>query len=167
MVFFINRAGGIQTKAAKDHTMISSDLRKFVDVLLEQRAIRDADVQTFARDLLPDGANSHDVVDTLVALDRALKPTSANWAEFLVATVVDYVVWTCRPTGHVNRELATWLMSTLCVGDGPTANGMRIAFEVVREAERSDEALIAFAMNRPRPGEARDFSRSDMALLVA
>ncbi len=147
--------------------MISSDLREFVELLLEKRSIDDGDVRKLTRELLPDGAQSHDVIDMLVALDRALKPANANWAEFLVATAVDYVVWSCRPTGHVGRELATWLISTLSVGEGPTPNAMRIAFEVVREAERSDEALIAFAMKRPGLGLPRDLSRSDIALLVA
>jgi hypothetical protein len=64
------------------------------------------------------------------------------------------VVWTSRPTGVVNRDLAQWLMTTLTVGEGPTSNAMRIAFEVVREAERCDEELISFAMRKAslRPG---------------
>ncbi len=44
---------------------------------------------------------------------------------------------------------------------------MRIAFEVVREAERCDEALIAFAMGKAGLKARQDFSKSDAALLVA
>ncbi len=147
--------------------MIAVNLRSFVDHVLETRVISDADVQFLARDILPDGAMSNEVIDVLVALDRTVETSSANWAEFLVATTVDYVVWTSRPTGIVSRELAQWLITTLSIGDGATPNAMRIAFEVVREAERCDEALITFAMGKAGLKARQDKSRSDYALLAS
>ena len=147
--------------------MICSELRDFVDHVLEQRDIGDADVNKLARDILPDGAGSQDVIDVLVALDRAMATPKASWSAFLVATVVDFVVWTSRPTGVVNRDLAQWLMASLTVGEGPTSNAMRIAFEVVREAERCDEELISFAMRKASLPARQDLSRSDKALLIA
>ncbi len=147
--------------------MICSELRDFVDHVMEQREICDADVNKLARDILPDGAGSQDVIDVLVALDRAMATPNANWSAFLVATVVDFVVWTSRPTGVVNRDLAQWLMASLTVGEGPTSNAMRIAFEVVREAERCDEELISFAMRKASLPARQDLSRCDKALLIA
>jgi hypothetical protein len=147
--------------------MITNELREFVDAILDGNKIDDADVNNLARNILGDNVLSHDVIDVLVALDRAVATPNANWAEFLVATVVDYVVWTSRPTGIVSREMAQWLVATLAVGDGPTANARRIGFEVVREAERCDEILISFAMSRPRAQPAQSLSDSNAALLVA
>ncbi len=147
--------------------MICNELRDFVDVVLESRQICDADVNRLARDILADGVLCHEVIDVLVALDRAVATPNANWAEFLVATTVDYVVWTSRPTGLVDRALAHWLVTTLSIGDGPTANAMRIAFEVVREAERCDEILISFAMGKAGLRARQDYSRSEAALLIA
>ncbi len=147
--------------------MIKNGMRDFVDSVLEKRSISNEDVKTLIRDIMPDGAEDHETVDVLVALDRAVATADANWGEFLVATVVEYVVWTCRPTGTVTRDMAQWLVSTLSVGAGPTPNAMRIAFEVVREAERCDEMLITFAMGRDGLKARQDFSKSGMALLVA
>lgn len=147
--------------------MITNELREFVEIILENGKIDDADVNRLARDILGDSVLSHDVIDVLIALDRAITAPNANWTEFLVATVVDYVVWTSRPTGIVGRDLAQWLVATLSVGEGPTANARRIAFEVVREAERCDESLISFAMSRPRAPSAQSLSDSNSALLVA
>ena len=147
--------------------MICNELREFVDHVLEKRQICDADVNKLARDILPEGASSQDVVDVLVALDRVIATPNANWAAFLVATSVDFVVWTSRPTGIVNRDVAQWLMASLTVGEGPTSNAMRIAFEVVREAERCDEELISFAMRKASLPARQDLSRSDKALLIA
>jgi hypothetical protein len=147
--------------------MISNELREFVDHVLEQRRIDEHDVQKLDRDILGENVMSHEIIDVLVALDRTVETQTAAWADFLVTTTVDYVVWTCRPTGVVNRELAQWLLTTLSIGDGPTANAMRIAFEVVREAERCDEGLIAFAMGKAGLKARQDYSVSAGALLVA
>lgn len=147
--------------------MMSADLRDFVDAVLEQRSIGEDDVRQLARNILADGAMNHETIDVLIALDRAVASSHQSWSDYLVATVVEYVVWTCRPTGMVTRDLAQWLMTTLTVGEGPTENGMRIAFEVVREAERCDEALIAFSMGKAGLKARQDLSRSDAALLVA
>ncbi len=147
--------------------MIGNDLRDFVEQILETHQICDADVQRLARTILPDGAISHEVIDVLVALDRAVATPNANWVEFLVATTVDYVVWTSRPTGIISRDLAQWLITTLSIGEGPTENAMRIAFEVVREADRCDEILISFAMGKGSLKARQDLSRSNVALLAS
>src|SRR5829696_9890070 len=61
------------------------------------------------------------------------------------------------PTGYIDADTARWLVATLSAGHGPTENAARIAFEVVKEAEKADEALLAFAMrgakNRTRRNE--------------
>jgi hypothetical protein len=147
--------------------MISNDIREFVEYVLDKRQISDADVQKLSYELLGDRVISHEIIDVLVALDRTITAPNANWAEFLVATTVDHVVWASRPTGVVTRELAQWLIATLTVGEGPTANAMRIAFEIVREADRCDETLISFAMGKAGLKARQDLSRSDAALLVA
>lgn len=147
--------------------MVSVELRDFVDAVLERRSIDEDDVRKLAREILVDGAINNETIDVLVALDRAVRSTHPNWAEFLVATTVDYVVWTSRPTGVVNRDTAQWLLTSLSIGEGPTENAMRIAFEVVREAERCDELLITFAMGKGSLKARQDLSKSNAALLVA
>jgi hypothetical protein len=134
--------------------MIGHELREFVDRVMDHHAIDDEDVKLLQRDILNDGVMTRDIVDVLVALDRAVSETCNAFADYLVALVVDYAVWENRPTGVIDRDKAQWLMTTLNAGDGPTATAQRIAFEMVREADRCDEALIGFAMRRrgPRPG---------------
>ena len=82
----------------------------------------------------------------LLALDRVVTPADGSWAEFLVSAIVEFAVWTSRPTGYIDADTARWLVATLSAGHGPTENAARIAFEVVKEAEKADEALLAFAM---------------------
>lgn len=126
--------------------MIKNRLRTLVDHILENKIIMDDDVRLLQRDILPDGIVSQEDADVLIALDRAVVSSSDRWADYLVSTVVDYVVWSARPTGYVDEATARWLIGSLNAGCGPTANAVRIAFEVVREAEEVAGTLSAFVM---------------------
>lgn len=130
--------------------MIKNSLRVFVDRVLENKKISAEDVGLLQGTVLPDGVTTREDADVLVALDRAVADTDASWVVFLVASVVDFVVWTSRPTGYVGHDDASWLVATLSCGKGPARNARRIAFEVIREAEQVDEALLAFALRGSR-----------------
>lgn len=128
--------------------MIGHKLREFVDRVIDNHAIDEADVSILRDDVFADEVMTRDAVDVLVALERAVPKACAAFADYLVAVVVDFAVWDSRPTGVIDRDKAHWLMTSLSAGDGPTATARRIAFEIVREAERCDEALIGFAMQK-------------------
>lgn len=128
--------------------MIGHELREFVDRAMDRRAIDDEDVKMLQREIFADCVMSRDVIDVLIALDRAVPNSTASFADYLVVLTVDFAVWESRPTGLIDREKAHWLVTTLSAGDGPTATARRIAFEIVREAERCDELLLAFAMRK-------------------
>jgi hypothetical protein len=128
--------------------MISNILREFIENVLDSKCISEEKFHLLQREILVDGATSREVVDVLVALDRAVSDRCEGWNAYLIATVVEFSVWTARPTGIIEKEAANWLVTTLSAGEGPTANAMQVAFEVVREAERCDEMLVSFAMRR-------------------
>ena len=107
---------------------------------------------------------TRDVIDVLVALERAVPQACAAFADYLVAVVVDFAVWDSRPTGVIDRDKAHWLVTTLGAGEGPTATARRIAFEIVREAERCDEALIGFALQKGVTPSARGFAQQRVLL---
>jgi hypothetical protein len=119
--------------------------------------ISQADVQELARSLLRDGLGSRDDADMLIALERAVPDSHPSFADLLVSLVVDFAVWGERPTGYIDREVASWLAASLTGRNGPTAIGARIALELVRAAESSDETLLAFALAaNPRRNAAAD-----------
>ena len=126
--------------------MTGQTLEDFVNDAVERREISRADAHRLELAVVPHGLWSRDQADLLIALDRAVPEKDSAWAAFLIRAVVDYVVWASRPTGYIDHETATWLVASLSCGRGPTPVGIAIAFEVVREAERSDEHLVAFAM---------------------
>ena len=132
--------------------MITEELKSFCDRMLVKGSITPEDVRELAGTVLPDGPLTREDADTLIALDRAVPESCLLWADHLVANAV----WTARPTGHVEAEAARWLADSLGCGNGPSATGARIAFEIVREAHRCDESLVAFALEAN--GRARDLS---------
>ncbi len=125
--------------------MMDHELREFVDRVMDRRMIDEEDVKMLQRNILSDIVITRDIVDVLVALDRAVPQSCKAYADYMVALVVDFAVWENRPTGVIDRDKAHWLVTTLSAGEGPTATAQRIANEIVREAEHCDETLLAFA----------------------
>ena len=99
--------------------MMDHELREFVDRVMDRRAIDEEDVKLLQRDILSDIVLTRDIVDVLVALDRAVPHSAPAYADYLVALVVDFAVWESRPTGVIDRDKAHWLMTTLSAGEGP------------------------------------------------
>src|SRR4051812_10284832 len=130
--------------------MTKISLRSFCDRILEKGRVEENDVRELQRDILPDGFISRDEADMLIALDRGIAAADPSWADFLVASLVEFVVWSSRPTGYVDEEKARWLVASLSGGDAPTATAIRAAFEILKEAQQVDETLLAFAMRAPQ-----------------
>jgi hypothetical protein len=145
--------------------MLTNDFRKIVDEALDKKSIDANDVKTLQREIFADGITTRDQADVLIALDRAVPVQSDCWGDFLVQHVVDFTVWASRPTGMIDRDAAHWLVATLCGGDGPTRNAMKIAFEIVREAEGCDETLVTFAMRNSDGVKARNSISERVALV--
>jgi len=124
--------------------MLKSNLSQFVDQVNDAKHIAADDVKVLLRSALEDGLNSREDAETLLALDRTFA-SDESWADALVPLMVDYIVWSARPTGAVTAEKARWLAAALELG-GPTDTAMRIAYAVVEEAETTDEALVDFIM---------------------
>src|SRR4051812_19949515 len=140
-------------------------LQSFCDSIMVKGRLEENDLRELQRDLLADGITSRNDADTLIGLDQAVAAAAPGWADFFVGSLVEFVVWTSRPTGHVGEEEARWLVASLCLGHGPTENGLRAAFEIVREAHTVDEALLAFAMRGPqrRPSDLSEPARPGLA----
>ena len=136
--------------------MIKNSLREFTARVLESKRISEYDVRILQRSILEDGIASRDEADVLIALDRAIGAAHPAWAAYLTGAVVEFVVWTSRPTGVVDSNTARWLAASLGCGTGPTDTAARIAFEVVKEAERTDEILLAFVMRVAQGRQARE-----------
>lgn len=122
--------------------MTLSLLLEAADEIETRGRISFADVRRLQRDILPDGISGREEAEVLIRLDRAIRKTDRAWGHWFVAVLVDYVVWSERPTGIVNEEAAMWLSEAL---DVPklTRNARRLIDAIVAEAERVHESLTA------------------------
>ena len=105
-------------------------LTDFVAKTAATKRIGFADVQRLQRDILPDGIGSREEVEQLVALERRVGHADAAWSAWLVTHLVEFVVWTERPTAVVTEETARWLAATLY--GAKSARSARAARLVVR-----------------------------------
>lgn len=129
--------------------MITISVEQFCNHAVSAGEVSAEDLLVLKREVIPDGITCREEADLLIALDRAV-PASEGFADFLVAMVVDYVVWGERSTGYVDRETATWLAASISGRNGPSPVGARIAQEIVREAQGSAEVLTVFALEANR-----------------
>ena len=89
--------------------MINSSLQAFADQALKAGRISFGDVKRLQRDILPDGISSRAEAELLLTLDQTISRADRAFADWLVAMMVDFVVWGLRPTGTVDAETAAWL----------------------------------------------------------
>jgi nucleotide-binding universal stress UspA family protein len=122
--------------------MIKNQLRAIIDRVFVRERISANDVRELQREVFEDGLTCREDIEVLGALDRAIPAADPSWATFFIASVVEFVVWTSRPTGYVDEETARWLVTALMPMDRATANAHLAALEIVREAHQVDEVLL-------------------------
>lgn len=143
--------------------IFKSPLYEFKNRVSTKHRIGKSDVRALQRELLADGIATRDEASLLLEIDRAAGSAHPSWTGFLVAAVVDFVVWGSRPTGYVDEDTGGWLVAALA-GDGPpTRRALRIAVEVVREAGNCPPMLAAFALTGAAPANAAVFSAGRLA----
>jgi hypothetical protein len=128
--------------------MTQSRLTEAAAEILARGRISFADVKRLERDILPDGVACREQAEVLIRLDREVARADRTWNAWFVAAMVDFVVWSERPTAVVNEDAATWLSEALD-SPTPTRNAGRLVRAIVAEAARVHERLTA-----GRTGEA-------------
>ena len=86
--------------------MINLSLQVFANKVQKTGRISFGDVKRLQRDILPEGISSREEAEILLALDRTLGRADCYFADWLVAMMVDFVVWGTRPTGTIDTDTA-------------------------------------------------------------
>ena len=138
--------------------MSKVSLTEFAGKVRQKSRISFGDVQRLQRDILPDGLGSRAEAELLIDLDRDVARADPAWSGFLVASLVEFVVWAERPTGIVDEDTGRWLAAAL-TGDGAarTRTARLIAREIVEEAQAFENdalAALAASLAKPKPRRA-------------
>ena len=126
--------------------MINSSLQAFASNVQKAGRISFGDVKRLQRDILPNGISSRAEAELLLTLDQTVSRADRAFADWLVAMMVDFVVWGVRPTGSVDAQTAAWITPFL-VGQRATKTMRRLARELAAEAEQGGTALPSPALN--------------------
>ena len=127
--------------------MFNLSLREFAQQVVETKRISFGDVNRLKRSILPDGIAGREEVELLIGIDRAIGRADPAWSPWLVAAIVDFVVWGDRPTGYVDETAARWLAAAL---EGSPRTARLIVSEILREAQAVDPLLAALAQGHPK-----------------
>jgi hypothetical protein len=145
--------------------MIRISLRFFARRVLRTKRMDAGDRQTLERVIFSDGVRSRMEAEILLQLASTIDEPDPAWTDFVVAAIVDFVVWGERPTGYVDPDSGRWLVAVL--SEGVRADLVRrIAREISAEAQDVDPRLADLARPwwRPRlswlkmPGGGEDWA---------
>src|SRR4051795_5956143 len=126
--------------------MINSSLQAFANNVQKAGRISFGDVKRLQRDILPDGISSRAEAELLLTLEQTVSRADRAFADWLVAMMVDFVVWGLRPTGSVDAQTAAWLTPFLA-SQRATKTMRRLARELAAEADNCGTALPSPALN--------------------
>jgi hypothetical protein len=144
--------------------MTTIPLHDFVAGVAARNRITFGDMRRLRRDVLPDGIATRAEAEALIRLDAGLDAQGGradpDWADWLVAAMVEFMVWGERPQGEVVGEAADWLDGVLAAAGKPTKAGRRIARAMRRERAEPAPADVdarhaaALPAALPNAGEA-------------
>ena len=142
--------------------MDNSKLLDFVTITVLHNRITFGDVRRLQRDYLPHGLASREQVEMLLHLDGVIDRADRAWADWLVAAVFDFAVFSERSVDAVESGTCDWLLDHLAALDISTKVTRRLerdlhqALEPIAPIEYVDEAAesaeaIADALPLPAP----------------
>ena len=134
--------------------MENSKLQDFVTTTVLHNRITFGDVRRLQRDYLPHGVASREQVEMLLQLDGMIDRADRAWADWLVAAVFDFAVFSERSVDAVESGTCDWLLDHLAALDVSTKVTRRLErdlhqalepialIEYVDEAAESVEAIV-------------------------
>src|SRR5262245_17309925 len=140
--------------------MDNSKLQDFVTITVLHNRITFGDVRRLQRDYLPHGLASHEQVELLLHLDGIIDRADRAWADWLVAAVFDFAVFSERSVDAVECGTCDCRFGHLGALDISTKVTRRLErdlhqalapIEYVDEAAEPTEAITGDALPVERP----------------
>ena len=95
-----------------------------------------------------DGQISHEEAEAIFALDAALAERPAEWCDFLVEAIGEYVLNVWEPRGFVSDEQGAWLVSKVAAdGALDSMTELELLLRVIERAHNAPEALKRFVLS--------------------
>lgn len=111
--------------------------------------ISEHDILALRRECWPDGRIDAGEADMIIALNDSLREPSAEWADFLVEALTEFVVNQTEPRGYVSELNAAWLMERverdrrLC-----SMTECELVVRIFEKAQNAPDALKNWALEQ-------------------
>lgn len=113
------------------------------------RPITSEDVLAVRRAVWPDGKVSDAEAGTVFDLNRAIREPSAEWRDFFLEAMTDYVVNQKAPRGYVDEVNAAWLMAQVERDGEPVSRlEVELVVKVIERALNCPASLRSWALAR-------------------
>jgi hypothetical protein len=107
------------------------------------------DVLMLRREVFGDGVVSRGEAESLFALDRDCKERCAEWTEFFVEALTDFIVHQETPRGYVSAEQADWLIGAIAEnGVVESETELELLVKILEAAKSSPEKLSSYALEQ-------------------
>ncbi len=117
--------------------------------LIERGRVERADVMAMRQSTFADGVVCRDEAVGLFAVHTNCAQKCAEWDEFFVEALSDFLVEHVEPVGYVNDKQANWLVSAIARnGSVASKTELELLITVLEKAKRSPERLSAFALTQ-------------------
>lgn len=125
--------------------------------IIARRAITDFDVARLRRAFYKDGIVTADEAEKLFEANDACGVKDANWTDFFVEALTDYVVNQAVPEGYVTVENADWLTDRIAKdGQIETKTELELLVNVLDRARWSPVRLVRYALNQVKSAVVED-----------
>jgi hypothetical protein len=117
--------------------------------LTSKNRITAEDVVMLRREVFGDGVVTRDEAEALFALDATARDKCAEWPDFFVEAVTDFIVHQEKPAGYISQDNADWLVRAISrdgVVDSRTE--LELLVRVLEEAKSSPNGLCAYALEQ-------------------
>lgn len=117
--------------------------------IASRKRVTPLDVLELRQLVFRDGVVASEEAEALFRLNEDCAEQCAEWREFLVEAVTDYIVHQEKPAGYVSAKNAEWLMRAISHdGKVDTAVELELLVRVLERAKFSTERLVAFALKQ-------------------
>ena len=120
-----------------------------IDDILTRRTIVFDDILILKRVFYEDGVVSADEADLVFSMNRVCTAQHADWPDFLIEAITDYLVFQEAPRGYVTAANAHWLMDRVSNnGKIDSKTELELVVTVLDKARWAPVSLSKFALEQ-------------------
>lgn len=114
----------------------------------EDNAISAEEILALRRAAWPDGRIDPEEAEAIFILNDQIATPTAEWSDFFVEALVEFIVNTTEPRGYVSDENAAWLIERVR-HDGKVSSltELELVVRVLEKAQSTPDALRQFALD--------------------